>query len=1263
MTQTDVPGASTPEFKAAEFVPDAELNWFRRWLRKYTNSFSIARASLFWALLRRQKRILKWFFFIMIVYTVGLLQVANLTRGMVDNGIVNQVAPLSGYVRYITFWALWALVFAFTQQQLADRLAYQIEFDMRVWLYTHIQSAELRRLDQVATGQLVTRSLTDIQLVDTLLRVFPTLIGYTPILLSVAIIVTIISPFMGIVSLLALPINIWLVNRFRTRLRALSWAELNERAEVTSAIDEPVRGIRVVKAFGREAKERERVADVTERAFRFSMTRTRLLAGYDVYLRTMPLVVQAGLLAIGAYLMSVGRLSVGTFLLAFQIGSGLNQFSSAFGEIASAWQYLRSAQDRLAEMLALSARPVTDGRMIPLPSSGLELHGLRVTYGERRFLHGIDLQVRPGELVVVSGSPGCGKTTLAGIASGLIEPDEGEASLDGIPLGDLDPNQLRQTIRVVSEEPLLLAATLRDNLLLGAWGEIDDETMIDAMRTAGAEEVVEELGGLDGVVGDRGLTVSGGQRQRVSLARALVAHPRVLILDDALSAVNPALEVEIMRRVREHLPQTAILYITRRTGLSEMADRALHLEPAEHLEPQAEVAGTELLDVTTDELVRGETVEAAIGGDPIEAIDTIEEIGMETELAEGDIQVERGATAGLAAIDPVLAKLVDQLQVTKEALDIPDEVVNDDSRPRFRKIAALFKGIAAVAVFLVLLEALGSIAPNLLFGRVTDIIQDSEGQDASQAYFWAGALVFIGIGVGIVSKYFRIYAQRFTQSIILVLRRRVFYRLTKLGVNYYDRELPGDVATRVVADLDKILTFVQEAGFRFTSYVAIFIVAMGAIIVLAPGVLPVVLALCGLILLITLVQLPFANRALRWSREELGVVTRKFQEDFGARHEIRHLGAHAIQTQKFVEASWERRRARWWAVTLQNSHTAIVQFLGTMTTALVLYKAGTLVLDQALSIGTAVSVQLLATTATRPLQALGPLYNQFLDVRVSWRRLCEPFDEPILPEEGVSARDCPPLDGPVTFDAVAFTYPQTHRTVLHDVTFTMEPGKVTALVGYTGAGKSSIAKLLSRTYDPDHGSVKVNGIDLRDLHVDSYRPRLGIVPQDPFVFRGTIASNVRYSKLDATDEEVEEAIRAVGAWDLLSVLPGGFEHKVEEEGHNLTAAQRQLVALARAWLAKPDILVLDEATSLLDTSVEDVIIEAVHALGCTTLMITHRETVAAKSDNIVVLEAGRVVDAGPEEHVARRGGPYDRLWRVQEDELAEEKDKELAAGT
>ena len=1200
------------------YLTDATVQpgrWRRFW-QQYANMFSVARASLFWVLLRRQRRTMGWLLAITVIYSFGLYQIANLTRNMVDNAIVDQVAPLWGYVRYIAFWALWGLVFGFILQQLAERLTYAIEFDLRMWLYTHIQSGDLRRLDTVATGQLLTRSLTDVELIVTLLRVLPTLTGFVPVLVAISVIVIIINPIMGVMAILALPINAWLIGRFRARLRALSWAELNERAEVTSAIDEPVRGIRVVKAFGREETERAKVAHVTERAFRYSMTRTRLLARYDLLMKITPMLVQASVLALGAYMLSTDRLSAGTFLLAFQLTNGLNAFASTFDLFASAWQYLRGAQDRVAEMLAFSSRPVTDGRMVPSPSSGLELHGISVTYGDRCLLGGFDVTVRSGELVVVHGAPGSGKSTLASIGAGLTAPTTGVAILDGTPHADLDPTQLRRAIRVVAEEPLLLATSLRDNLLLGAFGDVTDAMLTEAVQAAAVEEIIDELGGFDGVLGDRGLTVSGGQRQRISLARALIARPRVLILDDALSAVNPSLETEIMRRVRSYLPDTGILYITRRDGLTALADRSITLPPP---------------------ILFGSTSGAPAGlgvDEQVTAVGSGEEISPQLRA--------------LAAIDPTLATLVHSLEVSTEQLHAPDELTRDDSRPRFFQLARPYRALMLSTAVIVILMGLGIAAPSVLFGRVAD---DATDGDTRTAYLWAAALALIGLGTGIAAMYSRIFAQRFNQSVIAVLRRKVFHRLTRLGVNYYDRELPGDVAARVVADLDRILSFGEQNAFRLASQIATFVAALGAIVVIAPGVAPIVLVVLSIIVVVTVGELPLVSRALEWAREELGTVTRKFQEDFGARHEIRNLGAEAIQTDKFARASWERRRARWWAATVSNVHSSLVQFLGTMMTALVLYSAGTLVLDQQLSIGAALSVQLLAALASQPLQAIAPIYNEFLNVRVSWGRLSEPFDEPIFPDDvGVSPGAVPSAGSAVTFDRVDFTYPGTTRPILRDVSFDLVPGKVTALVGYTGAGKSSIAKLLVRTYDPTAGSINVGGVDLRELPIDEFRPLLGIVPQDPFVFRGTVSSNIRYAKPDATAAEVEEAVRSVGAWPLLSGLPQRLDHRVEEEGRNLTAAQRQLIALARAWIAKPDILVLDEATSLLDSVVEDTIIDAIHDLGCTTLMITHRESVAARADYIVVLEGGSVVDYGPESDVARAGGPYDRLWRVHDGE-------------
>ena len=272
-------------------------------------------------------------------------------------------------------------------------------------------------------------------------------------------------------------------------------------------------------------------------------------------------------------------------------------------------------------------------------------------------------------------------------------------------------------------------------------------------------------------------------------------------------------------------------------------------------------------------------------------------------------------------------------------------------------------------------------------------------------------------------------------------------------------------------------------------------------------------------------QLPIGNQAWNWARHELGTVTAKFEEDFVARHEIRNLGAADIQTKKFVDACWQRRRAKWYALTVQAVGTQMLIFVATMTQALVLWRTGTLTLEGTLTIGTALSVYLLVQTSTAPLRQIGVFYSALLEVRVSWGRLREPFEEPILPEIRPDAVACPELRGDVAFEHVAFVYPQTGRSVLHDVSFTIAAGTVTALVGYTGAGKSSIAKLLSRTYDPTEGTVSVDGIDLRDMILSTYIPRLGVVPQDAFVFRGTVASNISYAVPGAAREDIERAAR------------------------------------------------------------------------------------------------------------------------------------------
>ena len=321
-----------------------------------------------------------------------------------------------------------------------------------------------------------------------------------------------------------------------------------------------------------------------------------------------------------------------------------------------------------------------------------------------------------------------------------------------------------------------------------------------------------------------------------------------------------------------------------------------------------------------------------------------------------------------------------------------------------------------------------------------------------------------------------------------------------------------------------------------------------------------------------------------------------------------------------------------------------------LAAATIYLRAGNLALVGALTVGTVVSLRLYLDSALRPIRLLGRLWQQYVQARVSFRQLALPFAVPVLPtptdpsNRASAPPDCPRLSGALTFDAVSFAYPGTARSVVRELSFAIEPGRIVAVVGYTGAGKSSVAKLLGRTYDPTAGRITVDGFDLRDLDLTSYRRRLGIVPQDAFLFRGTVAANIAYGRPDASADEIRRAAGGVGALNTLLTLEGAFGATVDEEGRNLTAAQRQLIALARMWLVEPDVLVLDEATASLDAETEATVLDAVCGLGRTTLLITHRFAVTARSDEVLVIDDGRIVERGTHDELLAAGGHYTTLW-------------------
>ena len=1161
---------------------------------------SAARRSLVWMLLARQRGPVRAVLALIVLHSILALMIAQEVVELVDNGIVDQAAPIGPYVWHIAKLALLSFIVGFASRQMTARIGYQLEYDLRAWLYTRVQWADLRMPKQMATGQLVTRSMTDLKMVQTIIQFLPSIVTLVPATIVLLIYLAYLSPPLAVIAALALPLNLWFLSKFRVRLWGLSWADLNERAEVATAIDEPVRGVRVMRAFGREEHERERLGATALRAFRYSMTRVRLLARYDILLKAVPLLINALVLVAGAQLIAAGQLSVGVFLVTFQVAGYVIAIAQLFDELASSWQFLRTAQGRLAEVLSLGARP-TEGRPAASRFESVELRDAGVSFAGTSVINGLSFEARPGQLVAVNGPPGSGKSTLAGLIGGLVEPTSGEVLLDGRPLGEIDITTIRSMVRIVAEDPVLFSGSIRQNLDLGAaWSVSDDEINV-ALYAAGADDIVAGMpDGLSTHVGDRGLTLSGGQRQRLALARALVARPRVIVLDDALSAVNPSHEMEIVRRVAEFLPEAAIVAITRRPGPASMADTVVELGQPEAPAPPASTTAP----VTAPE--------------------------------------QPGAGEAVSE----LMDVVHSLEVSEEAPIVSDAECRVDAMPRARRLVGITLFALIAVLILLVVNSLAGIGPEILFAEATESAEDGE---TSIIYGIGLAVVAVGVVFAASGYFVRVLSMKIAQSIGYLLRRRIFQRLTKLGIDFYDRELPGEVATRVVNDLDTILGFVGERLFRFISSLGRFAVGVVVVIVLVPQLTPTIIGLVAVILAFTVAQLYLGMRAFNRARDDLGRTVATFEEHFAGRSELRGCGATDKANRRFVEDAWELRQSRRWATSIANMYSELMALITHVGGALILWVAGHEVLAGTVAVGTALSARLVAQQALQPLAYMSSIYTEMLEARVSWHRLAQPFDTPILPAERPGATEAGSLDGDVTFESVAFTYPHTTLPVLDDISFTLPAGEVTCLVGFTGAGKSSITKLLARIYDPTAGRVLAGGVDIADYESRSYRRRLGIVPQDAFLFKGTIASNIAYSRPDASLDEIERAARAIGAHDVLTALEGGYEHPVDEEARNLTAAQRQLVALARVWLARPDILVLDEATSSLDGPMEDRVLEAIRALGVTTLTVTHRQNVAQHSDLAIVLESGRVVEIGPPDELVGTGSAYDRLWAVVDD--------------
>jgi ATP-binding cassette subfamily B protein len=1249
-----------------------------------------------------------------------------LERQIVDGVIVERSESLLPWLIALVLVGVGAFIGANQRRYRGGKVAISVQYDLRNEMQAHLQKMDFAALDQMPTGQLVARASSDTTLVQGLLMFIPMMSGNVLLMVLSLGVMLWLSPPLALVSLIIAPALLAVSYRMRTRIYPATWDAQQQEGEVIQIVDEAVGGVRVVKAFGQERRELERVADASEDLYGSQMRAVRLTSRYQPLLQAIPAFGQVAILAFGGWLALRGDISLGTFLaFTTYIGQLVSPTRQLAGLMAIG-QQARAGVERIFQLLDLEPdiQDAPDAVELGPLDGDIDFDDVHFGYDERReVLAGFDLHVKAGERVAIVGPSGSGKTTATMLVSRFYEPDRGAVLVDGHDVRGVTLHSLRSQVGVVFEEAFLFSDSVRANIAYGR-PEASDAEIEAAARVAQAHDFVTALPrGYDSVVGERGLTLSGGQRQRIALARAVLQDPRILILDDATSAVDARTEEAINEGLRSVLAGRTTLLVAHRRSTLHLADRVVVLDEGriidqgthdELVERSAVYRGLLTgLDEDVAEAVEGRVEalsaragtttsaawEAAPGATAASGSATVSGHGAPgppgqatnprfgaTGLGSANLGgglgkpggVRGGAMGKSLAPTPQLLAQVAKLRPIRDRADVD---LDREARHRrgftLRKLLREFRVPLLVGLVLVVLDALAGLAGPVL---VKDGIDNGVAVGSQSALFVASAIFAFVTLADLIDEVGETFVTgRTAQRVMLSLRIRIWAQLQRLGLDYYEREMAGRIMTRMTTDVDQFEALIENGLLSALVAFATFFGVGVALLVLNFEL--------GLATLAVVIPLAFATVAFRrrsgvlydQARDRIAIVNADFQESLSGVREAQ-AAVHETDTERrFQRFGDDYLESRVGAQRLVATYFPFVQFLSSLADVIVLAVGAQMIHEGRLTTGVLIAFILYVDMFFSPIQQLSQVFDSWQQTRISVARIDELMALETRTPPPVEPLEPGRLAGAVAIDGVSFSYPEPTAApsavatvrgpadarfgaaedelltakppeALKDIDLAIEAGETVALVGETGAGKSTMVKLLARFYDPDAGRVAVDGNDLRDLDLPAYRHRLGYVPQEAFLFTGSIRDNIAYGRPEATNAEVEAAARAVGAHDFIAALPGGYGHQVAERGRSLSAGERQLIALARAELVDPAILLLDEATSNLDLASEARVVAAMQRLSAdrTTIVIAHRLQTARTADRIVLLDAGRIAEIGSHQELLAQEGRYAAMWQAFE---------------
>jgi ATP-binding cassette subfamily B protein len=575
------------------------------------------------------------------------------------------------------------------------------------------------------------------------------------------------------------------------------------------------------------------------------------------------------------------------------------------------------------------------------------------------------------------------------------------------------------------------------------------------------------------------------------------------------------------------------------------------------------------------------------------------------------------------------------------------------SRRLLFNLARPYRGRLALSGLLIIVRTAAYLALPYLVGLGIDKgIRPGRSGNLGMLELIVGALL-VALLVNAAANYaFLRLTGRIGADILFELRRMLFAHVQQLSLSFYERYTSGRIISRLTSDVDALNELLQT-GLTSVLTSIISVVAI-TVILLRLDLRLGTAALIAMPIVVVLTAWFRSNsaRSYRAVRRAIVLVIVHYVESLGGIRAVHAFRREPRNQEIFVDVNGRFRDANIWSNRLASTFGPAIQFLGRVTTASVLLYGGYLVVQGELTLGVLTAFVLYLRQFFDPMQELSQFYNVFQAAGAALEKLSGVIEEaPTVPEptSPIVVREA---DGAIAFEHVTFAY--RDKPVLHDVDLRIPAGQIVALVGETGAGKSTMARLISRFYDPTEGRVTLDGVDLRSIAVADLRRAIVMVTQESFLFSGTVGDNIRFGRPDATNAEMETAARALGAHDFIAAMPNGYDTDVRRRGVRLSSGQRQLVAFARAFLADPRVLILDEATSSLDLPSERLVQRALRTLlrGRTAFIIAHRLSTVEIADRVLVIDAGRIVEDGAPAELRRRSGRYDSLHRQWVESLA-----------